>query len=320
MSLGSSGSTQTTVQQSKPLPWQKKLFNQTSDDALSLYRGGGGMNTGSMVVPWSKQTMGAMDGIMGNSQWNANNRNGITNQAQDIIRQGGFNDYQQGALNNMQGQLRQLGGNGLSNAQDQAMANYRNLANSDYSFKANPGSQGVLDSILRDTTNSVNAGAAAAGRYGGGLHQGRLAQDIGDASSQFRMNDYNQWLGRRDAANNNMASLGQQGVTNQQGLTGNIFNAAQTGLGNMNSAYQAQMSPYQSMMGVGSMNEDLMRRQMDDQSRIQNLPWEQIMRLQAVGSGMGNYNTSTSTAPGPNPFLQTLGQGASIANMLGLGF
>lgn len=352
-----SSGTQTTTQQQKPLPFQSKLFKQASDDAMKLYNSGGGMNYNNMVVPWSKQTMGAMDGIMGSAQWNANNPNGISNQAQDIIGQGGFNDYQQGALRNMQGQLGNLGANGLSNsqdsvlnrfqnqmgrlggngltgAQDAAMQNYRNLANSDYRFGANPGSRDVLNSIQRDVTQGVNANAAAAGRYGGGMHQGRLAQDLGDTSSQFRMADYNQWLGRSDAANRDMASLGQQGlqnvqgmgnsinalgqqgVQNRQGLSNAVFNGAQTGLGNMTSAYQAQQSPYQSMMGVGSMNEDLRRRTMDEQARLTNLPWEQIMRLQAVGSGMGNYSNTTSQTPAANPFLQTLGMGASIGGSL----
>lgn len=268
----SSGTQQTTTQ-SKPPGFQSKLFKQTSADAMRLYGKGGGMNTGSMVVPWSKQTMGAQDGIM--DMANANTDAGMNPQLQSIINNGGFNSQQMGALNNWQ-----------------------NTANSNYDFNANPGSQGVLDSILRDTRNNVNGIAAASGRYGGGAHAGRMAQDVGDISSQYRTNDYNAFLGRKDAANTN------------------LFNGAQTGLGNMSAAYQGMKSPYQDMMGVGAMNEDLRRRQLDDRARMVNLPWEQISRLQAVGSGMGNYGTSTTTAPGPNPFLQALGMGATAGNFL----
>lgn len=268
-----SNGTQTSTTQSEPMPYQSKLFKQTARDAMRLYGQGGGMNTGSMVVPWSKQTQQAQGGIM--DMAGANTEGGMNPQLQSIINNGGFNNQQMGALNNWQ-----------------------NTANGNYDFNANPGSQGVLDSILRDTKNNVNGIAAAGGRYGGGAHAGRMAQDIGDISSQYRSNDYNNWLGRRDSANTN------------------LFNGAQAGMGNMQAAYQGMKSPYQDMMGVGAMNEDLRRRQLDDRARMVNLPWEQISRLQAVGSGMGNYGTSTTQSPAANPFLQALGMAGTAGNFM----
>jgi hypothetical protein len=264
---------QTTTTQSEPMPYQSKLFKQTARDAMRLYGQGGGMNTGSMVVPWSKQTQQAQGGIM--DMAGANTEGGMNPQLQSIINNGGFNDHQMSSLNNWQ-----------------------KTANSDYDFNANPGSQGVLDSILRDTSNSVNGMAAGAGRYGSGMHQGRMAQDVGDISSQYRSNDYNNWLGRRDSANTN------------------LFNGAQAGMGNMQAAYQGMKSPYQDMMGVGAMNEDLRRRQLDDRARMVNLPWEQISRLQAVGSGMGNYGTTSVQSPAANPFLQALGMAGTAGNFM----
>jgi hypothetical protein len=266
-----SSGTQTSVQQSKPMPYQSKLFKQTARDAMRLYGQGGGMNSGSMVVPWSKQTQQAQGGIM--DMAGANTDGGMNPQLQQIINNGGFNSQQMGALNDWRGQL-------------------------DTPYSMDAGSQGVLDSILRDTRNSVNANAAGAGRYGGAMHQGRMAQDTGDISSQFRMQDYHNDLGRKDT------------------IRSNLFNAAQTGLGNMQGAYQGMKSPFQDMMGVGAMNEDLRRRQLDDRARMINLPWEQISRLQAVGSGMGNYSTTTTQSPAANPFLQALGMGATGANFL----
>jgi hypothetical protein len=197
-------------------------------------------------------------------------------QAQNIINNGGFNNQQMGALNNWQ-----------------------NTANSNYDFNANPGSQDVLNSILRDTKDSVNLNAAAAGRYGSGIHQGRMAQDIGDQSSQFRMNDYNTFLGRKDAANSN------------------LFNGANAGLANMQSAYGALQAPEQTRLGVGSAFEDLKRRQLDDKARISNLPWDQIGKLMNVGNLGGQYSTTTTQAPGPNPFLQALGGVSMGAGLLG---
>lgn len=267
-------STQTTTSSSEPWGPQKKAGSLGIRDAMRAYKGGFGSNTGSMVVPWAKQTQQGMGGTMDVANQNAG-MNGMGGQFQDIINNGGFNDYQKGSLDNWQ-----------------------KTANSAYDFNANPGSQGVLDSILRDTTNSVNGNAAAAGRYGSGVHQGRLAQDVGDQSSQFRMNDFNTFLGRKDAANSN------------------LFNGAQTGMSNMTSAYAAQKQPYQDMMGIGSMNEDLKRRQLDDRARINNLPWENIQKLLAASSGAGNYGTTTTQAPGPNPFLQGLGMAGSAGNFL----
>lgn len=261
--------TQTTSQ-----PWgpQANLFRGAIKDAQSLYSNP--QKPFSMVVPFSKQTRSGFNDIMGAANANSG-PNGLSGNLQGIINNGGFNDQQLGAL-----------------------SNWQNTANSSYDFNANPGSQGVLDAILRDTRNNVNLNAASAGRYGSGLHQGRLAQDIGDQSSQFRMNDYNSWLGRRDAANSN------------------LFNAVQAGQGNMLSAFQGLQAPAQAKIGVGSSYEDLMRRQLDDRARVQNLPWENLQKLLAVGSGTGNYGTSTATAPGPSPFLQGLGLAGTAGSFL----
>lgn len=263
---------QTTQTSSEP--WKKAIpaLSLGMNDAMRMYKQGYGANTGSMVVPWSKRTMQGMEGTMDVA--NQNIDGGMNPQLQQIINNGGFNNQQKGALDNWQA-----------------------TANGSYDFNANPGSQGVLDSILRDTRNNVNANAAGAGRYLGAMHQGRMAQDTADVSSNFRMSDYNNWLGRRDAANTN------------------VFNGAQTGLGNMSAAYQGQMAPFQSMMGVGTMDEDLNRRVKDDQARVGNLGWDQLQKLMAAASGAGRYGTTTATAPGPNPLLQMAGTAATGANL-----
>lgn len=364
-----SGTQQTQTQTGvKPYKNSVPLINMALNDAMRAYRQGGQVDTTSHVVPMSNQTQQSYNGIMNVANQQANGRNGITSQMQDIIGNGGFNDRQNGAMNNMSRQLNQLGANGLSGGQDRAMGvygrqlnrlgadgltgvqdrvmqNYGELANSNYNPNANPGAQGVLNSAIRDTRNAVNLNAAAAGRYGSGVHEGVLADKVGDLSSNFRYNDFNNWLGRRDSANSNMASLsqqglgntqglaqgmaslGQQGVQNRQGLSSGLFNAAQAGIGNMNTAYQSALQPFQSMAGVGAGYEDLARRTMDDRLRIfnetQNAPWQNIGNLLNVANLGGQYNAtnSTTTAPGPNPFLQTLGgvtTGVGLLGSLGL--
>lgn len=322
--MGSGTQTSQTVASSDPWKPAQGLLRQGMSDALRAYRQGYGSNvyTGSTVVPFSEQTSQAYGNLSRTAQRNMGN-NGLQGNLQGIINRGGFSQEQAGAMNNMQRQLGQLGANGLSNAQDAAMRNYSDLANSEYDFNANPGAQGVLNKAIRDTSNAVNLNAASAGRYGSGTHEGVLGRTIGDLSSDFRYNDYNNWLGRRDAANAGMATLGQQGVQNRQGLSSSIFNAGQAGLGNMTQAYQGMQAPAQTLSGVGSAYEDLYGRQLQDKLRIfdaqNNAPWNQIGRLMQVGNMGGQYQTTNTTAqtPGPNPFLQTLGGVTTGVGLLG---
>lgn len=264
---------QTTTSVQKPPGYQSRIYRTAANDAMKMYRQGIGTNPGSMVVPYSKQSTGAFEDLMRTSRKNSDGR-GLSGELQNIINGGGFNDQQQDAL-----------------------GNWQDTANSTYDFNANPGSQGVLDSILRDTKDAANLNAAAGGRYGSGLHQGRLSQDVGDVSSQFRMNDFNSWLGRKDSANSN------------------LFNGAQAGLGNMQSAYQGLQAPAQTALGVGTAQEDLKRRTLDDRARVANEPWTHLQRLLAAGGGMGSYGTTTSTAPGQNPWLTAIGIGGTVGNL-----
>lgn len=363
------GGTQTTkgTNVSMPYPGVRDLLDKGFKDALRAYKEGYGSNiyTGSLVVPYSDQTMQGMRGITGIANDNMG-KGGLTGNLQDIINNGGFNNYQSNALDRMQGQfgrlgvnglsrpqddvlnrfqqqMDNLGGNGLSRAQDTAMRNYRDIANTDWDINATPGFKRMLNRAENDARNSVNMSASAAGRYGGAVHQGEVAREVGDVADRMMGQNYYQHLNRQDAANNNMANLGQQGlgniqgfgqnisalgqqgIGNVQGLAGNIFNAGQAGLGNMTNAYTGMKAPYTDMMGVGSQMEDLYKRQMDDKLRIFNAqneqPWQQLARLMSIANGGTPYATtnSTTTAPGPNPWLQGLGGIATLNGLLGTG-
>lgn len=364
------GTQQTTTNTTaKPYPGSVKLIDQGLQDAFKLYTQGIGnqVDTSSHVIPFSKQDTQAYGNLTDIANQNSGSK-GLQGNLQGIINNGGFNDYQSGALGNMQrqlgslgsnglsnpqdnvlnrfqNQLRGLGNNGLSDSQDQALQNYRQLANSDYSLGANPGAKGVLNSAIRDTTDAVNLNAAASGRYGSGTHEGVLAQKVGDLSNDFRYNDYNNWLGRHDAANQNMAALGQQGlgniqgfggainalgqqgVQNRQGLSSSLFNAGQAGLGNMTQAYQGMQAPEQTRLGVGAAYDQKYADMINDRSRIfqaqQSAPWDSISRLLGVAGLNGQYKDTSgvTVSPGPNPFLQGLGgvsTGVGLLGQLGL--
>jgi len=190
-----------------------------------------------------------------------------------------------------------INGGGFNSAMRSALGQFEQTATSDYNPNANPGFQGVLDSAIRDAESSVNRSASAMGRYGSAVHQGQLGRTIGDISNQMRSADFNTFLNRKDSATSALGNLGQAGI------------------GNLATAYQGMQLPEQTKLGVGASYEDLYRRQIDDRNRVQNLPWEQLSKLLAVGSGTGSYNTTTTQAPGPNPLLQALG-GVAVGNSL----
>ena len=77
-------------------------------------------------------------------------------------------------------------------------------------------------------------------------------------------------------------------------------------------------------MGLGSMNEDLYGRTLNDQLRIanesQNAPLANIQALLAAANGAGGYSTGTQTAQGPsNTFSNIAGAGLGAASLANTG-
>lgn len=252
----------------------QKLFKADPTGQKNVYGG-------STVVPWSWQTQQGMDLVQNNARANMGNR-GTTAQYQDIINQGGFNDAQRAALGNTQA-----------------------TANSAFDINSNPAFQDVLRQAQTGARDAVNMSAGGAGRYGGAIHQGNLASEVGDLTSRMVGSEYQNWQNRKDAAN------------------ANLFNMGQTGIGNLGTAYSGLNAPAQDLFQVGAMKEDLATRQMNDKLRIFNeknqAPWDQIGRLNAIGSGAGQMGgTQTQSQPGQNPFLTALGYGATGAGLLGM--
>jgi hypothetical protein len=141
------------------------------------------------------------------------------------------------------------------------------------------------------------------GRYGSGTHQGVMQQEQGDLASRMINDDYNRYLGRRDAAQ------------------GQLFGMGQTGMDNMNPAYASMKAPAEDLMNVGGMYEDLMGRTMNDQLRItnekNNLPLSNIQALLAAAAGAGQYGKQTGTSQGPsNTFSNIAGAGLGLASLL----
>lgn len=207
--------------------------------------------------------------------------------------------------NGLSGQYQNVINNGGYNAdQLAALNNTKATANSNFDINSNPAFMQVLQQSQDAARNGVNASASGAGRYGSGIHQQTLGNTLGDLTNRAVGQEYNNWNARRDAANSN------------------AFNMASTGFGQLGAAYQGMQAPANSLFQVGSMNEDLATRQMNDKLRIfneqQSKPWDQLGRLNAIASGAGQMGgTQTQSQPGQNPFLSALGYASGGAGLLG---
>jgi hypothetical protein len=263
----------TTTTGNTPYKAAQPLLDKGMGDALSLYKNGGLVkpNTMSTVVPFAQQTTQGMNSLGNLANTNSNGQ-GLSGQYQGVINNGGYNSQQMNALNNIQ-----------------------QTANSSYDMNANPGFANVLKQAQDAASGAANDLASGMGRYASGTHQGVLEKSVGDVTGNLVNNDFQNWLGRRDSA--------------QQQL----FNAGQQGQGNLASAYTNAQAPANTNMQLGAMNEDLYGRTLNDQLRIandrSNAPLANIQALLAAANGAGNYGTQTQTAQGPNNTFSNIAGG-----------
>jgi hypothetical protein len=276
------GSKQQTTTASAPWGAAQPALKYGVDKALQYAKKGvgGDVYEGSTVTPWDQQTKKGMGFIERGANANLAGK-GLSGEYQDVINSGGYNEAQLSALNNT-----------------------RDTANSNFDINSNPAFMQVLQQSQDAARNGVNASASGAGRYGSGIHQQTLGNTLGDVTNRAVGQEYQNWQGRKDAANSN------------------LFNMGQTGFGNLGAAYQGMQAPANSLMQVGAMNEDLATRKMNDKLRVfnerQNKPWDQLGRLNAIASGAGQMGgTTTQSQPGQNPFLTALGYGAGAGGLLG---
>ena len=334
--MGSGTSTTTQATTAEPYKGAKPLIDTAMSDASKLYNKGiGGQTyTGSTVVPFANQTMAGMNNQMGLASNNVDGK-GMSAPLQDILNNGGFTDTQNKTMAGMD-QLQNsralndtINGDGLNSYARNAMYNWQKDANGQFDLNSNPAFQQVQQNAVDNASKSVNAQAAAAGRYGSGVNQQVLGREVGNTAANLGYQEYNNWQSQKNQANQNLFNGGNTALANQSaaintkaGLQQNLFNAQNAGIGNMSSAFNTLQDPSRAAMGVGSMYEDLYKRTLDDKLRVfndsQNRPWEQVGRLMGTANLTGQYAPSnvTSTAPGPNSLLQGVGQAATGMNLL----
>lgn len=257
-----------------PYAGAQPLLNQGMGDALSLYKNGG------LVKP---NTMSTVVPYSDQSNRMMAGLEGLANG--NMNGQGLSGQYQ-----------RIIDGGGYNQEQQDALSGIRDTANSNFDPYGNPAFKQVLEQAQGAASNAVNQNTAAMGRYGSGTHQGVMAREIGDLTSRAVGDEYRNWQGRKDSAQSA------------------LFNAGQTGQGNLGAAWEGMKSPLEALGLVGSMKEDLAGRELNDRLRIAqeqaNAPYANIQALNSIAAGGSPYSTGTTTAQGPNSTMSNLAGGA----------
>lgn len=274
-------SKQTQTTTNEPYSAAKPLLNQGMGDALNLYK------QNKLVQP------NTMNTVVPYAQQTTQAMSGLQGIGQANTGGQGLSGQYQGIIDS----------GGYNQDQQAALAGIRDTATSQFDPNANPAFQQVLQQAQDAASNAAKLNASGAGRYGSGTHQGVMAKQVGDLTARMVGDEYNNWQNRTTAAQSA------------------LFNAGQQGQSNIGSAYQGMQDAYNPLLQVGSMNEDLAGRTLNDQLRIaqeqQNAPLANIQALQGIASGAGNLRSSTATAQGPsNTFSNIAGAGLGGASLL----
>lgn len=276
------GSNKTTQTTSnEPYSAAKPLLNQGMGDALKLYK------QGNLVKP------NTMNTVVPYAQQTTQAMGGLQSLGQANTGGQGLSGQLQGIIDS----------GGYNDNQMTALGGIKDAATGQFDINSNPAYAQVRQRAMDAASNATALNASGAGRYGSGTHTNAAATAVGNVAADMDLGEYRNWQGRKDAANTQ------------------LFNAGQQGQSNMGNAYQGMQDAYNPLLQVGSMNEDLMGRALNDQLRIaqerQNAPLANIQALQGIASGAGNLGSSTATAQGPSNTLSNIaGAGLGGASLL----
>lgn len=267
MAGGSKSTGTTTTTQSMP------GVNDVFGTAKSLFDTGTGFkpNTMSQVSPFSKQTVSGLSGMDNVAKYSYDPLKQNFDRVNATLKDGGLNNLQDQQVKRLQGIANS---NGLNSIQQGAL-NLLNPIAQGKEMQDNPYLQGVIDRGSQDIANTANLMASGAGRYGSDSHAQVLGKNISDFAGGLRFQDYNNQLGRRDAAIQNVANLGGVGQSNVNSAISSLFNAGTqqrqnlvNGTQQLQDAYDARLDPFRTMMGVGSTYEGKNQALLNDASRI----------------------------------------------------
>lgn len=270
MSFG--GSSQKTTGSTTSEPWKASQPYLTANLKAASEVAPTQVYGGDRVAAQSGNTTAGMGGLAALAKGNMGGQ-GLSGQLQGVINSGGYNAAQQNAMDNT-----------------------RQVANSQFDLNSDPGWAQIRDA----TISGVNLGSSGMGRTGSGTNQQLLTSGLADAGAR----QYNDWQSRRDAANASM------------------FNMGQTGFGNLGAAYTGLQAPSETLMGVGAQQDaykqSLINAGIDKFDEQQNAKRNDIAWKQGIFSGAGQLGgTSTTKAPGQSNLMSGLGYGLAGAGLLG---
>lgn len=230
-------------------------------------------NTTSQVTPFSKQTMSGLTGLQNTAQNSGGAFNTNFNRINSTLADGGLNNLQDQQVS----RYNQIAsGQGLTGVQNSAL----NLLNPIAQGKEMNGNPYLDQTIARGSEDIINANKLAASGMGrsGSTDLGQtLNRNVADFAGGLRFNDYNNQLGRRDAAIQNVFNMGTTGQNQKTQAMNSLFdmgsqqrNNILNGTKQLSDAYAARKQPYQDLLNIGGAYEGKNQALLNDQARIFN--------------------------------------------------
>lgn len=336
------GNGQTTLSK----PWNIKDLRNTSNMANILLSKGIGYKPyqGPTYAPWASQTQEGLDqmesiaragspGIQSALGFtnNMTANNGMSQELNDSLNplraiSSGQDAIGAGAFQSI------LGDAGQQTAADQYL---RDTAEGKY-LNSNPHLMQALQSGAEKIQLQSALGAAAGGRYGGGAAAAGTARALGDYYAAPLAQNYENERSRMLQATGMIDSAQQGRIAGMTGAAQGLANVEGTNIANRaNAAGQeanflnmglnrgmtaAQLAPMlreaeygdaQKLLGIGAAYEDKTQQGIDSAidlwNKQQAWPWEQLMRANAIFSGMGGFGGSQVQSGGNNSAASILG-------------
>jgi hypothetical protein len=196
----------------------------------------------------------------------------------------------------------------------------------------NPYFDQMINNQLDELENRINSQYSGAGRYGSGMHGGRVAKELGKVSTGIRAAQYN-----ADIQNQMNALLGKSNVegTNIQNRANTSLELGKMWQGAQDDAIKAmalapmtanaQYDPLRAMAGVGDayamQDQKALDENMARYAFMNEQPWRQLNLYASALQGipMPASSTQTMTKPGPSLAQSLIGPaavGAGIAGMV----
>jgi hypothetical protein len=230
----------------------------------------------------------------------------------ESIARSGQNSLTPGMFSNAQ---QMISGGGLSAEQRGALKPLQEMANMTPGT-GNPYMMDVLAQSANKARDSVSGMFSAGGRYGGGAHQGTVANEVGDIYSRGLAGQMNIDLDRKMNAANSLQDIYGQGANRALAYTGLAPQLDEMRFADANR-----------LIGVGAAQRGELQTELqsniDRWNANQMRPWDMLNLYNQTVSGIAPYGGSqTSSVPRGSPIAGILGgasMGAGLAGQLGMG-